>query len=900
MPKVAILVSDVSGVAVVNTRRALQNQGYTTDVVGITTATVESLSGYDCVVCPRFTVSHLDLAANLLQQLISQGKPVVLYPGAGGGSNGTPQIQMSSKLNLTGKVVVLPPSSDLSPSNQGFDSIKIENVAHPITRNYSIGNLIVYNRSSDGWYSSQGCIANGEPYVGTLLATGDPDDSRTRDLPCVIAIEKGTLDLLGNPIGSRIVISGVCYGNNTPYSTTGEQLLNRCVQWAIGQNVTPQITSISTSISTLVPRISIGQRISTLSTPLHLTLQQPNVVLGARVVQPPVLSLNLNTLPIVEPLDETIQPPAISIQISLSPATTKPGRVTVQVNVVSLDISLSEPALRHIPFSIYPILIGGDGRPLAVLDKVYDFYIQDQLLSSDAGEEILQFTLPGDDQKAKLLQTEMTVRAYNRDYVIRVVDDHRDQQGLLSRQVLAEATWYDLAAGEPIQPRTWKGVTAKTLLMDLLAGTDWGIGRVDPTQSADFALNEATNRLVCLRQAASLYGAELFFDTRFRLVHLMHRVGQERPDVLFSEGKNVQSINRKEDTRGLVTKLYAYGADGLSIVLEDYNYFDQRGLPRKVLVSTFSDERYTKASSLLERAKYELSLRSKPAVTYELSVVVDEHVWLGDRVWVYDPQLNVRDRFRVSQRKWYPLEPWKTKIQLEQPLPTLSGQLAHLINDLSEQETPEETAQNLIYDSSFENVDFYASEPGVYRVEYTSPLRGWIWTGSEPSVYFSGETYFNHINTIFGVVAGVVDGHFDWNLLLPSGRSIPNIYARQHIQADDSGGYNLSAYFSAYDETETDGQGTMVVFIMYFDESGQPIIRKKWEKTFEISSLEKFKWKRYDLSIPISEVPEFEGPFIIMFESTTPYLVDGVMFVPQPEPTLYLPTETHFKSGNIL
>lgn len=333
---------------------------------------------------------------------------------------------------------------------------------------------------------------------------------------------------------------------------------------------------------------------------------------------------------------------------------------------------------------LYPVLLDPHGKPEAVLEKAYDFQVRDQLLSEDAGFEVLQFRLPGDDPKQAGLQTEKVLQVAGRQFVIRVVERGRDDQGLLSVYVEAEATWYDLGSMDPVGPGTWTGVTALAVMADVLAGTGWAVGDVELKQPADFVLDQAVSPLAALRLVPSTYGGELFFDTAARTVHLRERVGADR-DVLFALGKNLRTLERREDTRDLVTRLYPYGANNLTIAavnggvpyLEDYSYFDQLGLPRLTKVDVFRDERITNPYYLKTRGLQVLALRSRPRLTLRVAVLADvPDLNLGDRVWVYDPELGVRSRFRVSQRTWYPLEPWRTELQLEQPLPTLAEALA--------------------------------------------------------------------------------------------------------------------------------------------------------------------------------------------------------------------------------
>lgn len=227
------------------------------------------------------------------------------------------------------------------------------------------------------------------------------------------------------------------------------------------------------------------------------------------------------------------------------------------------------------------------------------------------------------------------------------------------------------------------------------------------------------------------------------------------------------------------------------------------------------------------------------------------------------------------------------------------------------------TAQNLIWDDSFENVtfeeSFYTDIPtGIYPVsslhyKYPDPST-WQFGGTSPSVYVAGtkERYLEKVRVLFGRVAAAVDGTVDWdnfdpfNLIkfdrepqpLPSnGKSVPSYIVPVHAFAEQSGGYNLSAHVASFDNTTTNGQGVMSAVLLSTSGSGDLIrIAKKWELSFPINAGEKFKWYRYSLSISMEEIgAEHNGVFLIVFESTSPCLVDGVLFAPIPELPLYYP-----------
>jgi hypothetical protein len=152
-----------------------------------------------------------------------------------------------------------------------------------------------------------------------------------------------------------------------------------------------------------------------------------------------------------------------------------------------------------------------------------------------------------------------------------------------------------------------------------------------------------------------------------------------------STGKE-KSIQRVVDTRELVTRLYAYGKDGLTFAsinggkeyVEDYTFSSE------VRVSTLDCSSFTNPYQMLEYAKMRLAEYSKPRVSYVLSAMdlsaltgYEHEAWkLGDIVTVDDKELGLLVKTRVVRRQYNLQEPWKTVIELSTKLRELGDSSA--------------------------------------------------------------------------------------------------------------------------------------------------------------------------------------------------------------------------------
>ena len=124
------------------------------------------------------------------------------------------------------------------------------------------------------------------------------------------------------------------------------------------------------------------------------------------------------------------------------------------------------------------------------------------------------------------------------------------------------------------------------------------------------------------RATQNIHGGDLIFDCANRLVHLLTFGGKDS-GALFAYRKNLKSIQRVVDTRSLVTRLYAYGKDGMTFAsinngreyVEDFSYTSE------VRISTLDCSNFTNPYQMLEFAQMRLAQYAKPRISYVLSAM---------------------------------------------------------------------------------------------------------------------------------------------------------------------------------------------------------------------------------------------------------------------------------------
>ena len=362
-------------------------------------------------------------------------------------------------------------------------------------------------------------------------------------------------------------------------------------------------------------------------------------------------------------------------------------RVTFTTTDTSKTPKLIEIQLHDIPKPPYerlgfarPVVLDGNGAWEAVLENAFDIMVTSEVNGADT----LEFKLPFRDSKRPHLDNEKQVQIVNDVYRIRTLTDDKGADGKVVTSVYAEAAFYDLAFSVEKAAANFNADTAEAPMAYALEGTDWSVGNVTVWTKRTWQSTEK-NALSILRQVQNIHGGDLIFDCANHLVHLLAFGGTDS-GVLFAYRKNMKSIQRVVDTRSLVTRLYAYGKDGMTFAsinggkeyVESYAYTDE------VRTSTLDCSSFTNPYQMLEFAEMRLADYAKPRISYVLSAMdlsvltgYKHETWdLGDIVTVDDRDLNLSVKTRIVRRQYNLQEPWNTVLELSTTLRELGDSSA--------------------------------------------------------------------------------------------------------------------------------------------------------------------------------------------------------------------------------
>lgn len=93
--------------------------------------------------------------------------------------------------------------------------------------------------------------------------------------------------------------------------------------------------------------------------------------------------------------------------------------------------------------------------------------------------------------------------------------------------------------------------------------------------------------------------------------------------VLFCYRKNMKSIRRVVDTTGLITRLYAYGRDGMTFasINDGKEYVQDTKYTDEIRISALDCSNFTNPYQMKEFAEMRLAQYAKPRVSYVLSAM---------------------------------------------------------------------------------------------------------------------------------------------------------------------------------------------------------------------------------------------------------------------------------------
>lgn len=298
--------------------------------------------------------------------------------------------------------------------------------------------------------------------------------------------------------------------------------------------------------------------------------------------------------------------------------------------------------------------------------------IEDYKITHDFyGRDTLSFTIPLRHEQHKDIVPLMTLhcRDDNQRYTVRKID---------TVDVVAELDLTDLQS-RMYAPYKSQSTTAASIISSVIPEYWQVVDNTGLSNRKTIELESATP-LEIIEEVCNQFEIAVRYDNSGdnmggNYITLVNPAASTVTSAYFTDELNLRSLATTVTTDNYATRLYAYGADGLSF--KDINggkeYVDaSAGGP--VVSAYWSDDRYTVKEHLLEAAKKKVEEMATPRSAYELSVVdlaktrPEEYgfleVHLYDRVPLLDRVNKRRAVHQVVQYVEHPNYPDKNEIVL--------------------------------------------------------------------------------------------------------------------------------------------------------------------------------------------------------------------------------------------
>lgn len=169
-------------------------------------------------------------------------------------------------------------------------------------------------------------------------------------------------------------------------------------------------------------------------------------------------------------------------------------------------------------------------------------------------------------------------------------------------------------------------VSFASVCSEILKGTGWTIVDADLVSARrTLELTDVTTLdILDYCQNSTAYNTRYRFDTINKVIYCIKPYNNTEPTgTYFTDELNLSDMTYKGSTTSLITRLYPYGKDNLSIASlnNGKNYIENHSYTDKVISAIWRDERYTNKQTLLDDAKAKLAVLAVPEQSYTAKVI---------------------------------------------------------------------------------------------------------------------------------------------------------------------------------------------------------------------------------------------------------------------------------------
>ena len=272
----------------------------------------------------------------------------------------------------------------------------------------------------------------------------------------------------------------------------------------------------------------------------------------------------------------------------------------------------------------------------------------------------------------------------------------RDQQWYLIKQINGGSSTAKIVAQLDLD--AWKATmyvgysnNSATLDQTILGVIPAGWSLIDSTGlTMQRTIEGDYTPLEILEQCRDTYGVYFKFDNVAQTVTVIIPDAAAPLGAFATRQLNLKEINYKGKSNDLVTRLYAYGKDGLSFasINNGLPYVENTGYKNKIVCAIWKDDRYTIAENLLADAKAMLAASAVPSRSYDCDVVdlraTNPEMYGFQNFDVFsvatliDDAKNFAINYQVVERWDYPYYPEKNKVIFSESPAKIQSQVTQI------------------------------------------------------------------------------------------------------------------------------------------------------------------------------------------------------------------------------
>ncbi|WP_333552801.1 phage tail spike protein [Clostridium thermosuccinogenes] len=334
---------------------------------------------------------------------------------------------------------------------------------------------------------------------------------------------------------------------------------------------------------------------------------------------------------------------------------------------------------------------------LAVLDGATNVLISREL----NGEFKLSFDYPVNSDKWQYLRQRNKIVCEGQQF--RIYQKSREKAGTMTRSV--ECLHVIADASQKFIPYLAPqiGHTPRSIMLTAFAGTDFHImtdaevaalGMQWITDLTDIMETSKTNPMEIVKQLIENLGrGELYIDNYN--IALVERIGKDI-GLYCTLSNNLQSLGDTEEGSNIITRLYAYGKDGLPLPSDvaPGGYIDSaEGIANYGVCEGFIDyDTVEDPQELYQRALWEFSPNNPmridmPDLSYSVKLIELNKLYgnnfklsLGDSIRIKDADLGIDTVQRIVKYSYYPYSPQESEVVLGRPPKTVMDLLKSTAN----------------------------------------------------------------------------------------------------------------------------------------------------------------------------------------------------------------------------